>query len=77
MCLLSLRGGVHTIEGEGQPRVSRQLKRQMRAAIHNLKQGRALPEGESMQRLQGYAAYIAMTDRKLGIGMLEELKVFA
>ena len=65
------------VNGKGQPRVNRQLKRQMRAAIHNLKQGRALPEGESMQRLQGYAAYIAMTDRKLGIGMLEELKVFA
>lgn len=62
------------VNGKGQPRVSRQLKRQMRAAIHNLKQGRALPEGESMQRLQGYAAYIAMTDRKLGIGMLEELR---
>ena len=61
------------VKGKGLPRVNRQLKRQMRAAIHNLKQGRELPVGESIQRLRGYAAYITMTDRALGLGMLEEL----
>ncbi|MGB1257370.1 MAG: retron St85 family RNA-directed DNA polymerase [Thiolinea sp.] len=55
------------------PRVNRKLKRQMRAAIHNLNQGKPLPEGESLQRLRGYAAYIAMTDRKLGMEMLQKL----
>jgi len=45
----------------------------MRAAIHNLKQGKALPEGESLARLRGYAAYIAMTDRALGMEMLDDL----
>ena len=64
------------VNGKGTPRVSRQLKRQMRAAIYNLKQGRALPEGESLYRLKGYAAYIAMTDRELGIGMLKDLGEF-
>lgn len=61
------------VNGQGMPRVNRQLKRQMRAAIHNLKQGKTLPEGESIQRLRGYASYIAMTDRPLGLGMLTEL----
>lgn len=58
------------------PRVSRELKRNMRAAIHNLKQGKALPAGESLSRLQGYAAYIAMTERELGLSMLRELRQF-
>lgn len=62
------------VNGEQAPRVSRALKRQMRAAVHNLKQGKALPEGESMQRLHGYAAYIAMTDRALGTGLLSQLQ---
>jgi len=61
------------VNGEGAPRVNRQTKRQMRAAIHNLKQGKALPEGESLARLRGYAAYIAMTDRALGMEMLDDL----
>ena len=61
------------VNGAQAPRVNRKLKRQMRAAVHNLKQGKALPEGESLQRLQGYAAYIAMTDRALGKHLLAEL----
>lgn len=61
------------VNGKGAPRVNRQTKRQMRAAIHNLQQGKALPEGESLQRLRGYAAYIAMTDRALGMEMLAAL----
>ena len=61
------------VNGKGAPRVNRETKRRMRAAIYNLKQGRALPEGESLERLRGYAAYIAMTDRVLGMGMLDDL----
>lgn len=71
-------GSAQTVTGlrvndEHAPRVSRQLKRQIRAAIHNLQQGKPLPPGESLQRLRGYAAYIAMTDRKLGLRMLRDL----
>lgn len=62
------------VNGEQAPRVSRELKRQMRAAVHNLKQGKTLPEGESIQRLRGYAAYIAMTDRELGTSLLNQLQ---
>ncbi len=61
------------VNGTQAPRVKRTLKRQLRAAIHNLKQGKLLPEGESIQRLKGYAAYIAMTERELGLKMLAEL----
>lgn len=55
------------------PRSPRQLRRQIRAAIHNLRQGKPLPEGETIARLQGYAAYIFMTDPKLGAKFLEQL----
>ena len=41
--------------------------------IHNLKAGKPLPEGESLARLTGYAAYIHMTDPKLGKKLLDEL----
>ena len=61
------------VNGDNGPRVSRQLKRQLRAAIHNLQQGKPLPEGESLERLRGYAAYICMTERELGGKMLQAL----
>lgn len=73
------QSSVQTVTGlvvndDNAPRVNRKLKRQMRAAIHNLKQGKPLPDGESMQRLRGYAAYITMTDRKLGMDMMAALQ---
>src|SRR6185436_3325851 len=46
------------VNGAGAPRVPRVLKRQLRAAIHNLSQGKALKEGETLSRLAGHAAYI-------------------
>ena len=64
------------VNGEQAPRVSRSLKRQMRAALHNLQQGKGLKEGESLNRLKGYAAYIAMTERELGKTMLAQLAAF-
>ena len=59
------------INGEGEPRVPRKLRRQIRAAIHNLKQGKPLKEGETLDTIKGYAAYIYMTDPKLGEQLLE------
>jgi hypothetical protein len=61
------------VNGDHAPRVSREKKRQLRAAIHNAKHGKPLPEGESLQRMQGYAAFIAMTDPTLGKQMLAEI----
>jgi retron-type reverse transcriptase len=55
------------------PRPPRKLRRQIRAALHNLKAGKPLPEGESLARLQGYAAYIFMTHPKLGKKFLEQI----
>jgi hypothetical protein len=61
------------VNGQGQPRVPRALKRQLRAVLHKLKTGKPLKEGETLARLAGYAAYIHMSDPKLGAKMLETL----
>jgi RNA-directed DNA polymerase len=61
------------VNGEGAPRVPRKLRRQIKAAIHNLEKGKPLPEGESLARLQGYAAYIAMTNPAVGRAMLDRI----
>ncbi|HHL19198.1 MAG TPA: RNA-directed DNA polymerase [Thiothrix sp.] len=58
------------VNGKGEPRVPRKLKRQLRAAVHNFKCGKPLRDGVSLMELKGYAAYIMMTDRRLG----EEMK---
>jgi RNA-directed DNA polymerase len=61
------------VNGEGAPRVPRVLKRQIRAAIHNLSRGKGLKEGETLGRISGYAAYIYMTDPALGGKLLKQL----
>jgi RNA-directed DNA polymerase len=53
------------VNGDGKPRVPRALRRQLRAAVHNLGQGKPLKEGETVERLAGYAAYVNMTDPTL------------
>jgi len=61
------------VNGDHPPRPPRQLKRRIRAAIHNLKCGKPLPEGESMARLKGYASYIMMCQPELGRKIMDEL----
>ncbi len=61
------------VNGAGTPRVPRTLRRQLRAAVHNLRRGKPLREGETPARLAGYAAYVCMTDRKLGGELLAAL----
>lgn len=61
------------VNGDLGPRVPRKLKRELRAAIHNLKKGKGLKEGETIERLTGYAAYIQMTDPELGLKFKNEL----
>jgi hypothetical protein len=58
------------VNGGGAPRAPRKLRRQLRAAAHNLAHGKPLKEGESVERLVGYAAYVHMTDAKLGDRLL-------
>jgi retron-type reverse transcriptase len=61
------------VNGDGEPRASRTLRRQLRSAIHKLKTGKPLKEGETVARLHGYAAFVYMTDPKLGKKMLADL----
>jgi hypothetical protein len=61
------------VNGSGPPRVPRRLRRQLRAAAHNLRQGKPLKEGETPARLAGYAAYVYMTDPALGGKLLAAL----
>jgi RNA-directed DNA polymerase len=64
------------VNGDGDPRSPRKLRRQLRSAIHKLKTGKALQEGETVARLCGYAAFIYMSNPELGKKMLGDLKGF-
>jgi hypothetical protein len=61
------------VNGDAPPRVPRRLRRQLRAAAHNLGQGKPLKEGETLARLTGYAAYVYMTDRDTGTRLFAAL----
>ena len=61
------------VNGSGAPRVPREMKREIRAAIHNASHGKPLKAGDSVARLSGYAAYIYMTDPLLGSKLLKQL----
>ena len=61
------------VNGTGSPRTPRDVKRRLRAAIHNLSNGGQLREGETMDTLRGMAAFVSMTDRVLGRKMIEQL----
>lgn len=61
------------VNGEGGPRVPRKRRRQIRAALHNLKNGKSLKDGESVSQLIGWIAFIHMTQPELAQSMLAEL----
>ncbi len=61
------------VNGDRPPRATREFKRNLRAAIHNLESGRATPEAEPPQVLVGRAAFVAMSDPALGMALLERL----
>ena len=62
------------VNGPGKPRVPRETRRMLRAAVHNAKQGKPLRDDESLYTLLGWSAFIYMTDRELGASFLEELR---
>lgn len=62
------------VNGDAPPRVPRELRRKLRAALHNRKHGKPRPDGETDAQLLGYAAYVYMTDPTLGARMLEQLR---
>ncbi|MEK6234591.1 MAG: hypothetical protein N2C14_07750, partial [Planctomycetales bacterium] len=62
------------VNGDAAPRVPRALKRRIRAAIHNLSNGKPLQHGDTPATLAGYVAYIHMSDPKLGAALRESLE---
>lgn len=62
------------VNGASPPRVPREFRRRLRAAIHNRARGKPSPEGESLSTLVGMAAYVYMTDPALGKKYLEALE---
>ena len=61
------------VNGQTDPRTPREIRKMLRAAIHNLKQGKPFQEGESLQTLIGYAAYVHSTHPEDGRRLLNEL----
>lgn len=59
--------------GSPRPRVTRKVRRQVRAALHNRAKGKARA-GESLETVQGLAAYIHMTDRLQGRRLLMRIQ---
>jgi retron-type reverse transcriptase len=59
------------------PRSPRSLKRNIRAAIHNLKNGKPLKDGETMESLRGMIAFICMTERERGQALAADLDAAA
>jgi hypothetical protein len=60
---------------EGSPiaRVPRKMIRELRAAIHNREQGKPGKEGETIDQLKGWAAYVFMCDAAKGRALLERI----
>lgn len=61
------------INGNGMPRVAKDIKRSVRAMIYNLQRGKSLKDGETLQQLQGYIAWIAMTEPQLAKKFAQQL----
>ncbi|MCX7664725.1 MAG: reverse transcriptase family protein [Gemmataceae bacterium] len=62
------------VNGDKGPRVGRELKRRLRAALHNRQNNKPRPENaETDAQLRGYGAYIFMTEPELGAKILQQL----
>lgn len=61
------------VNGPEKPRSTREVRRNLRAAIHNLRCGRGFREGETLDGLRGMAAFVGMTDLALGRRLVDEI----
>jgi hypothetical protein len=61
------------VNGDTAPRVPRQVRRMLRSAVYNLEQGKPLPEGETLARLAGYAAFIYQCNAEEGADYLARI----
>ena len=59
------------VNGEGAPPVPRRVRRNLRAAIHNVEHGKGLKDGETLDHLHGLAAFVHMADPVEGRKLLE------
>ena len=64
-------------EGVPSARVPRKMIRELRAAIHNREQGKPGKEGESLDQLKGWAAYVFMCDAAKGRALLDRLEALS
>lgn len=55
-------------------RVPREVLRRLRAAIHNRQRGRVRPGAESLDQLEGLAAFVFMVDPEKGRLLLEQVR---
>lgn len=65
------------VNGPGRPRVTRERKRMLRAAIHNLQAGKPMRKDETLHQLIGHAAFVAMVEPELGKKYLAQLHAIA
>ncbi len=75
------QGGPQQVTGlsvntPGPPKVPRELKRRVRAQLHNLSQGKPILEGENLAQLEGYIAYIYMVEPELGAKLFAKFAPF-
>lgn len=62
------------VNGPGNPRVPRDFRDKLRAAIHNQEQGKPLYEDESLSTLMGFASFVFSADPERGAAQLEKLQ---
>jgi hypothetical protein len=62
------------VNGDLPPRVPRKLRRQLRAAAHNLRLGRPRPDADPVERLAGLASYVFMTNPALGAALIGQFR---
>ena len=62
------------VNGQNAPRVSRHIKKMLRAAVHNLEAGKPLRADETLNTLSGYAAWIASAEPELGHSYLDRIE---
>lgn len=66
------------VNGSSDARATKDVKRLIRAGIHNLKQGKEPGEGElTRDQLQGLAAFVNMSDPEIGRRYLDQLEELA
>jgi hypothetical protein len=60
-------------KGAAPARVPREVLRRLRAALHNREKGLPGKEGETLEQLQGMAAFVYMTDPEKGKALLQRI----